>query len=98
MAAAAGWGVAAGSGPAVGGEGVGGAGRAWLEGKAEGVEGAGAGRRRRWMSQESELTKKKKRQQEMHLKRSPDPAGKRGRGHHYFTVGLEIFNLNVSIN
>lgn len=78
MGAAVGWAEAAGSGPAVGGEGAGGAGRAWLEGKAAGVEGADAGRRRRWMSRASEL--KKKRQQEMHLRRSPDPAENRGRG------------------
>lgn len=92
MGAAAGWAVAAESGLAVGGEGAGGAGRAWLEGTAAGGEEADAGRRMCWTSQESEL-KKKKRQQEMHLRRSPDPAESRGRGQDYFTAVLKIFNL-----
>ena len=67
MGAAAGWGGAAGSGPAVGGVGAGGAGPVWPAGRAYGGEGAGGVRRRRCsMSQEFEL-KKKRMQQVMHL-------------------------------
>lgn len=84
MAAAAGWGGAAGSEPAAGGEGAGGAERAWLGGRAAEGEGAGGETKRRWTSLEPGL-KRKRRQQEMFLRTSPDPAERTNDEQRYVT-------------
>lgn len=87
MAAAASGG-AAGSGPVVEGAVAGDARRAWPAGRVAGGEGVGEGRRWWcWTLLESEM-KRSMRQQETHLRRSPDPAEKRGWGQSYITVSL----------
>lgn len=65
----------------VGGGGAGDAGTAWPAGRDAGEVGAGEGRMRRHLMP-LELEMKSKRQQEKHLRRSPDPAEKRGHGQH----------------
>lgn len=74
MGAGVGRGGAAGSELVVAGVAAGGAERAWPAARGGAEEEVGGERRRSWMSPESE-PRKRRRLQEVHLRRSPDPEG-----------------------